>query len=240
MVLPSNLLTGEMPSLTGLQQLNILSLSGNRLSGDLLLSEKVQIVNIGSNDYRTVPPGLRVCSELKNLTLSSNDIGQNLPLWLYNLTSLEVLNMYAVGMRRVDSELSQLTNLQVLNIGFNPLGGLPSGLFSKLSKLEELLLGSLELWSLPVDIANLNLTTLSLSGNIFRSVSDFVFQEVSGSGEKQLLHSSSLSNHFRTPQRGQPYHNTRALRALVASTPRSPRPASSPSSKINTWFRPVL
>jgi len=116
-----------------------------------------------------VPPDIAKLTNLKRLTLDSNQLG-TLGDSLWKLQKLQVLNLNNVDIRTIPPEIGALTELRELSVSNNQISELPKELFS-LSKLEVLTINSNALTSIPPDIKKLsNLKVLNLKYNRLTAV----------------------------------------------------------------------
>ena len=145
----SNQLSGEVSSsISSLANLARLDISNNRLSGDptAIISplSKLEELSIGNN--------LFTFSDIETFL-------QNFPL-------LEVLDLSHIGLNAVPQKISELHNLQSVNLSNNSI----SQGFGNLSSLriKELNLSGNHLTKIPVEISTIpNLISLDLSRNLF-------------------------------------------------------------------------
>ena len=99
-----NQLSGSIPDLSALTNLEVLDLHANQLNGSI--------------------PDLSALTNLTQLSLGWNRLSGTIPSDLGNLTNLTYLNLYSNQLRgEIPSELRALTNLRTLSLGSNQLTG---------------------------------------------------------------------------------------------------------------------
>ncbi|MBC1221966.1 leucine-rich repeat domain-containing protein, partial [Nostoc sp. UCD120] len=110
-----------------------------------------------------------VRDNVTTLYLSGKDL-KKLPSEIGQLTNLQTLYLYSNQLSSLPSEIGQLTNLQTLYLYSNQLSSLPSEIV-QLTNLQSLYLSYNQLSSLPPEIVQLtNLRTLYLSYNQLSSL----------------------------------------------------------------------
>lgn len=185
----SNGLTGEIPSLSSLNNLTYLNLSNNNFSGDIWNSfsalSNLEELHIGNNNCSISNTDFSGFSNLKildisklNLTeipaslgslpkLSSLDVSRNSITNFSNLSilnNLQELNLSENNIDKVPSEINNFTNLKTLNLSNNPITQFSA--LNTLNNLEWLSLENNSLTNIPNEIASLqNLVHLNLSRN---------------------------------------------------------------------------
>ncbi|KAF2950720.1 hypothetical protein DAI22_01g207764 [Oryza sativa Japonica Group] len=163
------------PSLGKLVFLNTLDLSGNNFIGilpPLNNLQQLQILNL-NNNYLTgvIPDSLTNCSSLIQLDLSSNLLVGEIPPNIGSLSNLEYISLKSNQLEgRIPDEIGKLPRVTDLHLGQNKLsGGIPQALLNLSSLitlgLEVNLLGN----ELSPNIGDLlpNLTELTLGDNMF-------------------------------------------------------------------------
>ena len=165
--LHSNQLTGSIPDLSPLSNLTDISLSYNQLSGpipNLSALSNLQTLSLYNNRLTGSIPDLSALSNLQTLYLSSNQLSGTVP----NLSALSNLTRISLSGNRLSGsipDLSTLTNLTTLSLYNNQLSGTVPNL-SALTNLQTLYLSSNQLTGQIPDLSALtNLQTLSLSRN---------------------------------------------------------------------------
>lgn len=158
--------------------LDSIYLDQNSLS-DLACSEGVNISFLSMRSMKTDGLGFQLCHykskcvfpNLVSLDLSHTKISS---LNFLNLTSLENLSLCNTGIQVMD-DLQPLTNLRILDIGFNKLND--TFKFPVLSNLEELHVQSCAIENILNDsFENLtNLHTLNMSQNLIREINEYHF-----------------------------------------------------------------
>ena len=119
-------------------------------------------------DHKKIFSDLENLTKLKNLkhlNISSCQLGEQLPYYIYSLTNLESLDISNNGLTLITEQIYSLSNLTYLNIDENYIEDLPENIFH-LKKLETFKLCSErlkvfqpELWNIKA-ITELNLTRL--------------------------------------------------------------------------------
>ncbi|XP_062214546.1 LRR receptor-like serine/threonine-protein kinase RPK2 [Phragmites australis] len=124
LTLASNLLHGEIPSLSGCKDLERLDLSGNRLTG-------------------SVPRALCRLSKLKQLDLSGNLLAGSIPSGLGNCVQLRSLRLFSNLLNgSIPPEIGRLRKLRVLDVSSNRLSGSVPLELGNCSDLSALILSS--------------------------------------------------------------------------------------------------
>ncbi|BAP54712.1 hypothetical protein THII_0415 [Thioploca ingrica] len=121
----NNLISGNLPNLSNLNQLQKLNLSHNQLSGTLLSATfptTLQVLMLGNNQFSgAIPTNLNLLINLQQLALHNNQFSGPLP----NLSNLTQLQSLLLQNNQLDGEiplsLSQLTGLTTLNLDYNKL-----------------------------------------------------------------------------------------------------------------------
>lgn len=214
-----NQLSGTLPTWLGaLGNLFSLELNGNKFSGaiptELGNLTSLRYLYLSYNQFESIPSSISNLTELVFLDLSGNVFSGTLPslasltnlegLWFYysnftgsiswigSLTKLRYLgipgNNFTGG---IPTGISNLTNLESLDISSSNLTSLPSGL-SALTKLRSLYLNSNPLGTIPSQISNLDslerlsLYNCELTGTIPTWLEDFTILEDLNLGYNQL------------------------------------------------------
>ncbi|KAL7717525.1 Polygalacturonase inhibitor 1 [Entamoeba marina] len=190
--LSNNNLEGEIPVMSGLQQLYAFSADGNRLSGDLSVFDNIKtfqaitikhnrfsgIANMigttmkwfhaDNNSFTDITYLVKNCPELEVLGLTHNSI-TTIPR---NLASLSQLTTLSLGCNKLSStiptEFSGLINLASVDLSNNRLSGfIPESLGSLPSLTEILLQNNLLSGSIPASFFNSkSLVLMDLSNNL--------------------------------------------------------------------------
>jgi Leucine-rich repeat (LRR) protein len=141
-----NKLTGTLPSLAGLEELQTIDMSYNNLSGSIPslagLSD-LQIVNVNSNQLTGSLPSFTGLTGLQYFNASYNQLSGPIPP-LNGLANLSYFNVYTNQLTGAIPSLSGLGNLKHFNVGFNQLTG-PIPALTGLGKLQELYLNANQL-----------------------------------------------------------------------------------------------
>ena len=167
-----NQLTGPIPDLSGLTNLEDLALHENQLSGPIPVSlgalANLQLLWLAKNQLTgPIPAELGNLIELEQLHLYGNDLTGPIPD-LSKLTDLYSLRLAENQLTGPITGLSSLTNLEYLTLPNNQLSGEITAL-SSLTKLVELKLFNNQFTGeIPDSLSRLTrLTWLSLAGNQF-------------------------------------------------------------------------
>ncbi|NDJ09648.1 MAG: hypothetical protein EBY17_00425 [Acidobacteriia bacterium] len=143
-ILPTNSLTGSIPSLTGLPNLQEFAVSSNQLTG--------------------IIPSLSGLTNLQIFDATVNQLTGSIPA-LTGLTSLKRFDVYSNQLTGIIPALTGLTNLQQLWVGSNKLtGSIPA--LTGLTNLQEFYVGSNQLTgSIPSLTGLTNLQDFYVSSN---------------------------------------------------------------------------
>ncbi|KAI7753968.1 hypothetical protein M8C21_029100 [Ambrosia artemisiifolia] len=125
----------------------------------------VGVLDVHSNQLRTIPNSIGCLSKLKTLNISGNHI-QSLPKTIQNCKTLEHLNANFNQLNKLPDNIGfELINLKKLSVNSNKLTILPSSI-AHLTNLCHLDARLNHLGSLPNDLGNLiNLEILNISQN---------------------------------------------------------------------------
>ncbi|CAN1278009.1 Receptor-like protein EIX2 [Linum perenne] len=180
--LSKNKFSGPIPEIMfqTMPDVIFLSLSGNRLSGDIPSSIgdslSLQVIDLSNNSLSgNIPSTIGNCSFLKALDLSYNDLTAQIPVQLGQLSQQQILRLRSNAFSgHIPPTISNLTSLQVLDLAENNLtGNIPSSLGSNMRAISSLDLSNNRLsGSIPegmntlTSLAYLNLSSNSLSGAI--------------------------------------------------------------------------
>lgn len=116
--LPGNNLTGQLPPLSGLQQMLVLNLAGNHLNG-------------------AVPYEIGDLAKLVTLDLYNNQLSDSLPPSLGSLTKLQTLRVQNNHLRgNLPAQLASLNNLTTLDVSYNLLTAADANLIAALNRLQ--------------------------------------------------------------------------------------------------------
>ncbi|KAJ0705309.1 putative protein kinase RLK-Pelle-LRR-XII-1 family [Helianthus annuus] len=179
-----NSLVGAFPSfMFNLSRIEILSFTGNQLQGSLpsnlcLSQPHLTLIELGGNHFNGfLPPSISNCSDVEILDFCFNYLKGEIGIDFGRLQHLRGLSLADnnFGSKNLDdmiffSSLSNCTNLEMMDIGDNQLGGvLPYSFGNFSSKLSFLRMAFNYLsGNIPSSIRNLlGLTTINLNGNRF-------------------------------------------------------------------------
>ena len=148
LMLSENKLSGNIPNLSGLSQLEHLDLGDNQLNGTLpgWLGNltTLEVLSLWGNQLSGTIPNLGSLTNLRELHLDHNELSGAIPRWVSNLTNLEQLYLDDNQLRGTVPDLSRLTNLTDLSLRGYPFSG-PFPDVSRLTKLQNLNLGRTQL-----------------------------------------------------------------------------------------------
>ena len=170
-----NGLSGPIPAaLEGLANLELLNLSGNRLTGAVpsWLGSMIRLrrLDLGGNALTgPIPGALASLVDLEVLYLPGNELTGPIPEWLGSMTRLRRLNLggNAFSTGPIPGALASLVDLEILYLYDSNLTGPIPGWLGNLVRLEWLAVSRNSLsGEIPPALANLtSLKRLSLSGN---------------------------------------------------------------------------
>lgn len=78
-----------------------------------VLAPSLLVADLSENDLSFLPENLRRCSHLEELNVSGNPLRQ-LPVWLAEVNSLQVLVVDGCGLSGIPGELSHLRHLHTV------------------------------------------------------------------------------------------------------------------------------
>ncbi|KAL3538464.1 hypothetical protein ACH5RR_001830 [Cinchona calisaya] len=177
----SNSFTGSLPDYMcqNLQGLNWLSLSTNKLSGQIPSSigrcSRLQMLSLSDNEfYGVIPKEIGNMKMLEKLYLGANSLQGEIPKEVGNLTRLVELDFFDSNLSgEIPEEIGNLNRLMSLDLSSNNITGLIPREISNLSNLEKLSLRNNTLTgSIPIEISNIStirvidLAENQLSGNL--------------------------------------------------------------------------
>ncbi|KAK6250014.1 hypothetical protein SCA6_004019 [Theobroma cacao] len=186
--LSHNILEGEL-NLTGLNGLEKLDLSTNRIHGDIevnfpAICKQLIVANLSTNNFTgRIDNGFDECWNLQHLDLSSNNFSGSIwsgfaRLVAYSISENFVLDLSENNFQgELPGEISNCKNLAILNVwGNNFTGPIPSEM-GMISTLEGLFLGNNSFSRvIPESLLNLtNLVFLDLSKNNFGGEIQVIF-----------------------------------------------------------------
>ena len=107
-------------------------------TSDVSVSSDRNVLNLSGQGLTKAPDYIFNQTNLLELNLSNNKIGQALQSQVQNLRNLKVLNLSNNNFTGVPAEVGQLKDLEILNLSNNQLTGLPNeiGNLSKLKLLD--------------------------------------------------------------------------------------------------------
>jgi len=172
--LRNNMLTALPESINFLSSLKVLDLHGNKLNSITVnLSNSIRELEMGWNNFDTIPNGIKRLLSLERLGFGGNKL-VNLPDWIGLYQSLRQLDLYDNRLIKIPESLGSLKSLERLNLRNNQLKNLPSSL-SNLKSLKILNLSWNNLSSLPKWIGYLSsLEELNLWGNLLEIIPESI------------------------------------------------------------------
>ncbi|MFX1344483.1 MAG: leucine-rich repeat domain-containing protein [Promethearchaeota archaeon] len=172
--LRNNMISNLPKSINSLSSLQVLDLHGNKLKSiSVNLSKSIIELEIGWNNFDTIPIGLKFLSFLERLGFGGNKL-INLPDWIGMYHSLRQLDLYDNKLMKIPESLGSLKSLEELNLRNNQLNHLPSSL-SNLKSLKILNLSWNSFTILPEWIGSLSsLEELNLWGNLLEIVPESI------------------------------------------------------------------
>lgn len=202
LVMDSNQLTGNLTDLSGLSELEVLSLSRNQLSGNLpsglgQLSKLIKL-DLSFNQFTgPVPASLGDLRNLKKLYLQANLLSGAIPIQLGNLANLEELSLHYNQLDNgIPASLGNFSRLRILRLSHNQLADdIPSNL-RKLGQLEELDLSFNKLTgSIPEQLGDLNnLQKMYLHNNMLEGEIPASFSDLTALLEINLMNNQLSGN----------------------------------------------
>jgi Leucine-rich repeat (LRR) protein len=146
-----------------------------------------------NNLTKSIPSSIGYLTELVIMDLAFNDLKGEIPSSIGNLVNLEILNLDVNRLTRIPDELYHCSNLQVLSITQNLIGGTLSNNIGNLTNLQHLNLPQNVIYStLPASIGNLALLeSMDITHNLFH----FSIPKTVGK-LKKLLDFAAGSNFF--------------------------------------------
>ncbi|XWS47826.1 hypothetical protein CRYUN_Cryun13aG0018400 [Craigia yunnanensis] len=135
LALSSNEISGKLPDLSSLRNLNVLDLSGNKLDSHLPTMPKGLLMAFLSNNsfLGEIPPQYSQLSQLQHIDVSFNMLSGTPPAELFSLPNISYLNLASNTLSgSLSDNLSCGSNLKFVDISNNrPTGSLPSCLHSQ-------------------------------------------------------------------------------------------------------------
>lgn len=193
--LSGNAISGSLPSLGGMNQLEIVDLSNNNLVGgisQITFLPSLRILNLENNDFSGILPiGLSQLTNLEELKLGTNDFLGALPPDIGDLSNLKLLNLSANQLNLpLPASLGRLPNIMTIDLADNDIPGEVPAAIQNATTLQTLILKSNSLsGSLPV-LGMSNLQVLDLSDNQFEGFITNAFSD----GLPSLTHLNVSSN----------------------------------------------
>ncbi|CAJ2646908.1 unnamed protein product [Trifolium pratense] len=180
---------GIIPTTFGkFQKMQLLSLRGNKLSGDIPtfignLSQLFEL-ELDLNKFQgNIPPSIGNCQKLQYIDLSHNKLRGTIPIEVFNLSSLSILlnlsrNSLSGSLPR---EVGMLKNIGRLDVSGNHLSGNIPITIGECISLEYLLFqGNSFIGTIPSSLASLKgLRYLDLSRNRLSGLIPYVMQNIS-------------------------------------------------------------
>lgn len=172
--LRNNMISVLPESISFLSSLKMLDLHGNKLnSTSVNLNNSIKELEIGWNNFDTIPNGIKLLVSLERLGFGGNKL-VNLPDWIGGYHSLRQLDLYDNKLIKIPESLGSLKSLEQLNLRNNQLNNLPSSL-SNLKSLKILNLSWNNFTVLPEWIGSLSsLEELNLWGNLIEIVPESI------------------------------------------------------------------
>ncbi|KAK8641060.1 hypothetical protein V6N13_010490 [Hibiscus sabdariffa] len=178
-------LSGLMPDTTvaKLTQLQSLDLSNNKITAlpsDLWSLGSLKRLNLSSNQISGfLPSNIGNFGQLEVIDLSGNNFSGEIPAAISSLASLQVLKLSGNGFEwSIPTGILNCQSLVSLDLSLNRLNGsLPDGFGAAFPKLKSLNLARNEIYGHVSDFAEMkSLTSLNISGNLFKGSVPSVFQ----------------------------------------------------------------
>jgi len=172
--LRNNVLTHLPKSIKFLSSLRSLDLHGNKFENiTVSLSQSITELELGWNNFKTIPGGIKPLISLEKLGLGGNKMSE-LPEWMGYYSSLKELDLYDNNLFDVPESIGSLKSLERLNLRNNELVKLPSS-FLNLRSLKMLNLSWNNFTVLPNWIGSLSkLEELNLWGNQLEALPDSI------------------------------------------------------------------
>ena len=172
--LRNNMLTELPESLNLLSSLKILDLHGNKLNFiNFNLSNAIRELELGWNNFKTVPNGIKLLSSLERLGLGGNKL-INIPDWIGQFNSLKHLDLYDNRLIEIPKSFGHLKSLEHLNLRNNQITELPPSL-TNMKSIKTLNLSWNNLTSIPDWIDSLSLLEeLNLWGNKLKTLPESI------------------------------------------------------------------
>jgi len=147
---------GHFPNVSKLTKLEVLDLSGNKISVmSAVLADLVRLttLNLSHNTLRAMDPSVGRLANLTKLNLSNNNLSHLTPA-VGKLQSLKLLMLQENELQELPQEITAIASLEMLFVQNNSLQKLPDG-FDNLKHIEKINLNSNKLQQLPASLARL-------------------------------------------------------------------------------------
>ena len=126
----------------------------NNINAALKEPDKVQVLDLGGQDHKTLPRALVKLSKMTSINLLGNNL-KTFPVILTELPQLEEASFASTGMKYIGREIGRLKNLRILILDFNALDNVPAEIGELTNLLYLDLSTNKNLKSLPPSFANL-------------------------------------------------------------------------------------
>ncbi len=170
----------NLVELTELTEIRIYDAKLDNLPKELFYFTKIKSLNIDSTAITKLPEEILLLTDLQVLKWGTLEYYNGykkifeIPGYLYKLKSLKHLEIAGLYINSLSDEISNLENLEILNIRSNNLTKLPAT-FCKLFNLRVLSLNNNKITELPKDFGNLsNLRELNLTDNKLTSLPESI------------------------------------------------------------------
>lgn len=170
-----NNMLAELPeTLNLLSSLKVLDLHGNKLNLiNFNLSSSIRELELGWNNFKTVPNGVKQLLSLERLGLGGNKL-INIPDWIGQFYLLKHLDLYDNRLFEIPISFGHLKSLEHLNLRNNQITELPPSL-TNMKSIKTLNLSWNNLTSIPDWIASLSsLEELNLWGNKLKTLPESI------------------------------------------------------------------
>lgn len=163
-----------------LENLNISECGMKDLSGSVGKLTNLTSLWLYENEITKIPTNLGSLENLELLDLRGNKLGENNLAPIFELKKLKFLSLASNNLRLISNKLDELTELETLLIGDNPLEDFPD--ISNLKNLKQLSLYDTKLKYVPESLLFLpNLRTLDIWNTPIKS-NDWIIMELKEAG----------------------------------------------------------